>query len=113
MQLIKRLCERCGRRTSTCSKCHHRSYCYFCNNCSLHGQDDPSPEMIRQRDDRRRQWVVQVAFLTRRGWSDPYDVRVRARGMAGAIWHGVRQARREHLKARTRVQQARVVVFPA
>jgi hypothetical protein len=33
--------------------------------------------------------------------------------LAGAIWKGVRQARREHLKPRTHVRQAKVAVAAA
>jgi hypothetical protein len=103
-------CETCGRQCWTCPKCRHRSYCEFCNSCNLHGQHEPAPDMIaspRQRTGRL--FVVQVDFLTRKGWSATFTVRVNAKGLAGAIWTGVRQARREHLKPRTRVSQARVV----
>jgi hypothetical protein len=101
----------------TCRRCRNRTFCEFCNTCNLHGQDEPTPEMIRQPSEmarhRKRQWVVQVAFFTRRGWSDTFEVRVRAKGLAGAIWHGVRNARREHLRPRTRVQQVRVTAVAA
>ena len=107
-------CTTCGRVCWTCGKCRNRTYCEFCNSCNLHGQDDPTPEMIRPpREARGRMFLVQVAFLTRRGWSETFEVRVRAKGLAGAIWNGVRQARREHLKKRTRVQQARVTAIGA
>ena len=33
--------------------------------------------------------------------------------MAGAIWQGVRQARRENLKPRTHVRQVRVMAMTA
>ena len=70
--------------------------------------------MIRPpREARGRIFLVQVAFLTKRGWSETFEVRVRAKGLAGAIWHGVRQARRQNLKKRTRVQQARVTAIGA
>jgi hypothetical protein len=75
---------------------------------------EPSPEQIRPaREPRSRLFVMQVAFLTRRGWSDTFDVRVRTQGLAGAIWQGVRQARREHLVSGTRVLQAKVTAFAA
>ena len=48
-----------------------------------------------------------------RTWSDTLDVRVRAKGMAGAIWQGVREARRDHLEARTHVRQVRVTAVGA
>ena len=105
-------CTTCGRICWTCRRCHNRTCCEFCNRCNLHGQDESAQEMIRDpaahADRRARQWIVQVAFFTRRGWSESYEVRVRAKGLAGAVWHGVRQARREHLKPRTQVRQARV-----
>lgn len=105
-------CTTCGRVCWTCSKCRNRTYCEFCNSCNLHGQEDPTPEMIRPpREPRGRMFLVQVAFLTKRGWSETFEVRVRAKGLAGAIWNGVRQARRQHLKKRTRVQQARVTAL--
>jgi hypothetical protein len=79
----------------------------------MHGQDDPPPEMIRPVPAPGRQFVVQVAFLTRRGWSRTVEVRVRSKGLAGAIWKGVREARRGHLPPRTHVRQARVTALPA
>ena len=109
----KSKCITCGRICWTCRKCRHRSYCEFCNSCNLHGQDDPSPEMLAPpRELRGRIFVVQVSFLTRRGWSDTFEVRVRAKGLAGAVWAGVRQARREFLEPRTHVRQARICAIP-
>jgi hypothetical protein len=113
-----RRCGGCGRFTTACPKCHHRSYCYYCNSCVLHGQDEPSAELVQQGreiEERRcgRQWLVQVAFLTRNGWSNTFDVRVRAKGLAGAMWHGVREARRQHLPPRTVVRQARATIIAA
>jgi hypothetical protein len=107
-------CTTCGRRCWTCGACNNRTYCEFCNSCNLHGQAAPTAEMIRPpRGEHGRLFVVSVAFLTRRGWSAEFDVRVRSQGLAGAIWKGVRQARREHLPPRTRVQQARVSAVAA
>jgi hypothetical protein len=110
-------CTTCGRICWTCRRCHNRTFCEFCNTCNLHGQDEPAPDMIRNPADRsgrrKRQWVVRVAFFTRRGWSGTFEVRVQAKGLAGAIWHGVRQARRENLTPRTRVSQARVTAVAA
>jgi hypothetical protein len=68
---------------------------------------------VHEPQHQTRQWLVQVAFFTRRGWSDTFEVRVRAKGLAGALWHGVRKARREHLKPRTQVKQARVTAVAA
>jgi hypothetical protein len=65
--------------------------------------------MIRPpREPRGRLFIVTIAFFTKHGWTADYEVRVRSGGLAGAIWKGVRQARREHLRPRTRVKQARV-----
>jgi hypothetical protein len=60
-----------------------------------------------------RLFVVQVAFLTRHGWTDAYVVRVTARGLAGAVWRGMRQARRTHLKRGTHVRQTRILAIAA
>jgi hypothetical protein len=109
-----RKCNVCGRRCWTCRACNHRTYCEFCNSCSLHGQEPPAPEMIRPpREPRGRLFVVSVAFLTRRGWTTEVEVRIKSKGLAGAIWKGVRAARKEHLKPGTRVQQARVSAVSA
>jgi late competence protein required for DNA uptake (superfamily II DNA/RNA helicase) len=115
---IARRCGGCGRFHTNCARCHHRSYCYYCNQCALHGQEEPSAELLAAgiaKSDRQlgRQWLVQVSFLTRRGWSGQVDVRVRAKGLAGATWHGVREARRQHLPRRTVVRQVKVLVIPA
>ena len=107
-------CNTCGRQSWTCKACNNRTYCEFCNSCNLHGQEPPAPEMIRPpREPRGRQFVVTVAFFTKRGWTTDYEVRVRSGGLAGAIWKGVRQARREQLKPGTRVKQARVSAIAA
>jgi hypothetical protein len=107
-------CTTCGRHCWTCKACNNRTYCDFCNSCNVHGQAQPAPEMIRPpREARGRLFVVTVAFLTKRGWSAEFDVRVKSQGMAGAIWKGVRQARRDHLAPRTRVRQARVSAVTA
>ena len=42
-----------------------------------------------------------------------FEVRIRAKGMAGAIWMGVRTARRENLRKRTHVRQARITAVAA
>jgi hypothetical protein len=107
-------CNTCGRQCWTCKACNNRTYCEFCNSCNLHGQEAPAPEMIRPpREPAGRQFVVTVAFFTKRGWTTDYEVRVRSKGLAGAIWKGVRQVRRERLKLGTRVKQARVSAIPA
>jgi len=110
----KSKCITCGRQCWTCRACNNRTYCEFCNTCNLHGQDEPAPELIRPpREPRGRQFVVQVTFLTARGWTATVDVRVRSQGIAGAIWKGVREARRTNLKRGTRVRQVRATVLPA
>ncbi len=107
-------CTTCGRQCWTCKACNHRTYCEFCNSCNLHGQEAPAPGMIRPpREPAGRQFVVRVAFFTTRGWTTDYEVRVRSKGLAGAIWKGVRQARRERLKPGTRVKQARASAIAA
>ena len=107
-------CTTCGRVTWTCRRCRQRTFCEFCNSCNVHGQDAPTAEMIQPpRESKGRLYVVQVEFLTRRGWSDVHQVRVRARGMSGAIWRGVREARRLYLKRGTHVREVRVVAIAA
>ena len=110
----KTKCTTCGRICWNCRKCGHRTYCEFCNSCNLHGQDEPTPEMIRPpREPQGRMFLIQVAFLTSRGWSQTFEVRIRAKGMAGAIWMGVRTARHENLRKRTHVRQVRVTAVAA
>ena len=77
----KSKCTTCGRQCWTCRACNNRTYCEFCNSCTLHGQEPPAPEMIRPpRGERGRLFAVTVAFLTSRGWSATYDIRVRREG---------------------------------
>ena len=104
----------CGRQCWTCRACNNRTYCEFCNHCNLHGQEPPPADVIRPpRQELGRLFVVSVTFLTRRGWSATYDIRVRSQGLANAIWKGVREARRTHLARGTRVKQARVSAVAA
>lgn len=72
-------------------------------------RDEYSPTLRSPGSDHR----VQVSFFTRRGWFETFEVRVRSKGLAVAIWRGVRQARRDNLNPRTRVKQARVVAIAA
>ena len=107
-------CVTCGRRCWNCPKSNNRTFCDFCNSCNLHGQDEPAAETIRPpREERGRLFVVLVSFETARGWSREFEVRVRSQGMAGAIWKGVREARRGNLQPRTRVKRARVTAAAA
>ena len=107
-------CTTCDRWCRTCGTCHNRTYCEFCNTCNLHGQEAPAADLVRApRSDTGRLFVVQVSFLTRRGWSPTVDVRVKSNGLAGALWKGVREARRAHLKRGTRVKQAKATVVTA
>lgn len=107
-------CSTCGRVCWACRKCNHRTYCEFCNACTLHGQEEPAAGMVRPpRTGGGRLFVVGVAFLTRRGWSRTYDVRVRSQGITGALWKGVREARRTHLPPRTQVRQVRATAVRA
>ena len=107
-------CTICGRQCWTCRKCNNRTYCEFCNSCNLHGQDEPAPHTIRPpRGPGGRLFLVQVAFETARGWTTTFDIRVRSKGVAGAAWKGLREARRTHLKRGTRVSQVRLTVLRA
>ena len=113
MRTVKK-CTTCGRVTWTCPQCYQRTFCEFCNSCNVHGQEAPAPEMIQPpREKQGRLFIVQVAFFTRRGWTDDFEVRVRARGLAGAVWRGVREARRTHVKRGTHVRQTRVTAIAA
>ena len=110
----KTKCVDCGRICWNCRKCHNRTYCEFCNSLQ-----PARPGRADTRDDSppsgARRTAVPGAGLVlhQTGMVGQFDVKVRAKGMAGAIWQGVRQARRENLKPRTHVRQVRVTALTA
>jgi hypothetical protein len=57
-------------------------------------------------------FLVEVKFFVRNRWIESGQLRVKAMGTGGAAALGIRQARREHLKPRTRLAQAVVKVVP-
>jgi hypothetical protein len=64
------------------------------------------------RDEARlRTWIVTGAFFVKNRWLEA-EVRVKAGGLVGAITKGVREAKRQALKPRTRVAQTKVTVVP-
>lgn len=65
---------------------------------------------LAKREARLRGWLVDVQFLTRKGWVRAAPQRVRAAGHAGAAMKGVREAKRASLRPRTRVEQVKVTV---
>jgi len=94
-----------GPRLTRCRDCHHPAHqgdCAFCG-CARY-----VPVDLEAREKRKRLWIVEVSFLVRRGWTDTFELRVRALGLTGAVAKGVREARRTHLPRGTRVQQVRV-----
>ena len=64
------------------------------------------------REARKRTWLVTVRLFVKNRWIEPAPLRVRAGSAAGAAALGVRQARREHLKPRTRVGQIQLTIIP-
>ena len=93
----------------TCRHCHHPEHHADCakNDCGCVHFEPVDPAA---REARKRLWVVKAAFLTRHGWTTDVEVRVRAQTMTGAAMRGVQQARKQALKPRTRVAQARLTV---
>jgi hypothetical protein len=41
--------------------------------------------------------LIEVSFHTRKGWSKPHDVRVKAHGLVGAIQLAKRELRKPHV----------------
>jgi len=70
------------------------------------------PLDIVARRNRLPQWIVQVSFLVRTGWTRQSEVRARAKTASGAAFRGIREAKRAVVKPRARVEQVKVVVIP-
>ena len=66
----------------------------------------------RSRDARKRTWIVSVSMFVKNRWVGSGDFRVRSPGAAGAAALALRQAKRDHLKPRTRIAQFRVSIVP-
>ena len=64
------------------------------------------------REARKRTFLVEVRFFVRNRWIESPSLRVNAGAAGGAAAIGIRQAKREHLKPRTRVVQTIVTVTP-
>jgi hypothetical protein len=94
-----------------CQSCWHPAHRADC------GVDDCGcvkymPLDIGARKARLPQWIVQVSFLLRAGWTRTMEVRPRAKTVSGAAFKGIREAKRAALKPRTRAEQVKVVVVP-
>ena len=64
------------------------------------------------REARKRTYLVEVKFFVKNRWIQSGQLRVKAMAVGGAAALGIRQAKREHLKPRTRVGQTVVQVTP-
>ena len=94
-----------------CHSCWHPAHRGDC------GVDDCGcvkylPLDIEARKARQPQWIVQVSFLVRTGWTRQVDVRARAKTASGAAFKGVREAKRTAVRPRARVEQVKIVVIP-
>ncbi len=64
------------------------------------------------REARKRTWLVQVSMFVKNRWVDSGQFKVKSQGAAGAAALALRQAKREHLKPRTRVAQFKITIDP-
>ena len=64
------------------------------------------------REARKRTWIAEVEMFVKNRPIASGTFRVRAGGAAGAAAVALRQAKREHLKPRTRVAQFRISLTP-
>lgn len=95
----------------TCKHCHHPEHRTDCTRDDC-GCVRFEPVDVAAREARKRLWLVRAAFFTGRGWTADVEVRVRAQTMTGAAMRGVQQARKQALKPRARVEQARLTILP-
>jgi hypothetical protein len=91
-----------------CASCKHKAHpgvdCPECGCC--HYED-----RTVLREGRQRLWLVTAAFFVRNRWIER-EVRVKAGGQGGAALKGLRLAKREALKPRTRVEQVKLTLIP-
>ena len=98
-------------RKPYCKHCNHPAHRADC------GVDDCGcvhyePRDAAEREARKRTFLVEVKFFVRNRWVESGQLRVKAMAAGGAAAFGVRQAKREYLKPRTRVAQTFVTVVP-
>jgi len=62
------------------------------------------------REARKRMWLVEVRVFVKNRWVESGELRIRAGSATGAAALGVREARRLHLKPRTRVEQVTLTI---
>jgi hypothetical protein len=94
-----------------CQSCWHPAHRADC------GVDDCGcvkylPVDMDARRARQPQWIVQVSFLVRTGWTRETEVRTRAKTASGAAFKGIREAKRAAVRPRARVEQVKVAVIP-
>ena len=62
------------------------------------------------KEARKRTWVVSISMFVKNRWIESGEFRVRSKGAAGAAALALRQAKRDHLKPRTRIGQFRLSI---
>jgi hypothetical protein len=98
-------------RQPFCKHCKHPAHRADC------GVDDCGcvryePRDLAAREARKRTFVVEVKFFVRNRWVESGVFKVKAFASAGAAATGIREAKREHLKPRTRVAQTIATIVP-
>ena len=98
-------------RAARCKHCFHPAHRADCGvddcGCVRYEAVD-----FAAREARLRSWLVDVEFLTTRGWRTAPQQRVKTAGHGGALTRGVRAAKQAALRPRQRVQQVRAVLTP-
>jgi hypothetical protein len=61
--------------------------------------------------EKLRTWIVTAAFLVKNRWIEK-EVRVKAGGLVGALTKGVREAKLQVVKPRTRILQTKATLVP-
>jgi hypothetical protein len=60
-----------------------------------------------------RQWVIVVSFMLKNGWTRPYEAKVRAFGLVGAVSKGIREAKCASVRPRARIKNTKVTMVTA
>jgi len=61
--------------------------------------------------EKLRTWIVTAAFLVKNRWVEK-EVKVKAGGLVGALTKGVREAKLQAVKPRTRILQTKATLLP-
>ncbi len=100
--------------TQYCRHCHHPEDVH-----DIHGTGECGCGCIRlvavdreAREARKRTWLVAVKMFVRNRWIESGEMRIKSGGAANAAAVGMRQARRDCLKPRTRVEQITIAITP-